>query len=567
VIRLAFRVIFLLAALPLAAQDRELHWRALKVDARLDADGVLHIRERQDMVFTGDWNGGERTFRVNLGQRLHFERLLRLDEAGEHPLTRGDLDAVDQFDWADSDTLRWRSRLPSDAPFDQTPISYVLEYSLSNILLHEDDRYVLDHDFAFPDRVGPIETFELRLDIEPAWDAGRPVPVKGEAGPLDPGETYVVTVPLRRLAAGAPAAVVIGPGPAARGMVAVGFLAALIALAVALVQREKGLGRFEPLKPVETIDEDWLQENVLQYPPEVVGASWDQRTSAPEVAAILARLVAENKIESSVEQTGFGPFKRSVLHMRLLVPRSQLEGYEATLVNALFFSGNETSTDMVRKHYEKQGFDPASKIDEALTSKSDSLLPGRSTAGRVASWKPTAGIAAAGLAVIAIGIVVRWEEAIVAAVAIGIMTGMFVPGFIAASIWRDRVHGLALSSLTFVIPVLAIAGGLLWLLWSDILQTGLWTLVGIACLGLAFVRSILNRARIRERPERIELRKCMAAGREYLRHELRKPAPRLQDAWYPWLIAFGLGSQIDRWFRSFGGTLTEGVSTMSGSPV
>ena len=50
------------------AQDRSLYWKALDVTARLDADGRLHVTERHEMVFTGDWNGGERTFRITGGQ-------------------------------------------------------------------------------------------------------------------------------------------------------------------------------------------------------------------------------------------------------------------------------------------------------------------------------------------------------------------------------------------------------------------------------------------------------------------------------------------------------------------
>ena len=41
----------LFAASPAAA--RELHWKSLEVGATLDAQGVLHVVERQHMVFTG----------------------------------------------------------------------------------------------------------------------------------------------------------------------------------------------------------------------------------------------------------------------------------------------------------------------------------------------------------------------------------------------------------------------------------------------------------------------------------------------------------------------------------
>jgi hypothetical protein len=136
--------------------QRELHWDALDVDARLGADGVLEVSERHTMVFSGDWNGGERVFNVRPRQKLEFLGLERVDAAtgARHALQKTLVpDDVDEFSWADARTLRWRSRLPSDQPFANTPLTYVLHYKLSGILLKDEERYQLDHDFAFPDRV------------------------------------------------------------------------------------------------------------------------------------------------------------------------------------------------------------------------------------------------------------------------------------------------------------------------------------------------------------------------------------------------------------------------------
>ena len=87
----------LAGALAARGQARELAWRALEVHAHLDADGRLHVRERHAMVFTGDWNGGEREFRVALGQKLDLEHLWREVPDGTgalhlQELEKGDLD-------------------------------------------------------------------------------------------------------------------------------------------------------------------------------------------------------------------------------------------------------------------------------------------------------------------------------------------------------------------------------------------------------------------------------------------------------------------------------------------
>src|SRR6266567_3590066 len=102
-----------------ALAQKSLHWRALDVKAHLDADGKLHVVERHAMVFTGDWNGGERTFRVFPGQRLSLGAVRRIDPStGQaHILVAGSLGEVDQFTLLNGTTLRWRSRLPSDPPF------------------------------------------------------------------------------------------------------------------------------------------------------------------------------------------------------------------------------------------------------------------------------------------------------------------------------------------------------------------------------------------------------------------------------------------------------------------
>ncbi|MEO5742357.1 MAG: hypothetical protein ABIS29_17365, partial [Vicinamibacterales bacterium] len=63
-------------------------------------------------------------------------------------------------------TLRRRSRLPADAPFANTRLTYVLLYQLSNIVLKDGDDYALDHDFLFPDREGVINRASVPLTFD-----------------------------------------------------------------------------------------------------------------------------------------------------------------------------------------------------------------------------------------------------------------------------------------------------------------------------------------------------------------------------------------------------------------
>jgi hypothetical protein len=276
---------------PLMAQQRSLFWNDFAVDATLDANGTLHVEERQTIVFTGDWNGGERRFNIRPRQRFEFIGMRRVDPAtgATRALDEGDLSRVDGYDFTDRYTLRWRSRMPGDPAFSADTITYVLEYALSGILQESDSGYMLAHDFAFPDRDGVIERFSVNLALDASWQPAPGFRAREEATNLLPGRGYVVRVPLTWAGQGEPAVIDSGASPGSRWLLAATFLAALLALALRLLSREKSLGRLEPLGATMTIDSGWLRDNVFAHLPEVVGAAWDNRTDASEVTAVLAR--------------------------------------------------------------------------------------------------------------------------------------------------------------------------------------------------------------------------------------------------------------------------------------
>ena len=163
--------VLILLALPTAAfAQRRVTWDSINVHATLDRDGMLIVEEEQAMVFTGEWNGGERRFNIRPRQRLAFVDIAR-ESGGQWQTLRedADLDDVDEFAFTDRHRLRWRSRLASDVPFDGQIIKYRLRYRLSGILVARGEGFLLDHDFLFPDREGTIDRFELRLSLDPAW--------------------------------------------------------------------------------------------------------------------------------------------------------------------------------------------------------------------------------------------------------------------------------------------------------------------------------------------------------------------------------------------------------------
>jgi uncharacterized membrane protein YgcG len=534
----------LLVASAARGQEKKLFWRAMEVRAKLDADGRLHVTERQAMVFTGDWNGGERVFRVAPGQSLKLESVSRVDPAtGEKKtLSEGDLSEVDRYGWKDPRTLRWRSRRPADPEFAGTEIDYEIAYTLSGILLRQGDAYVLDHDFAFPDREGPIEKFSLDLELDPVWQPQKPWPGRLARGPLPPGQGVVVTLPLSYRGAARPAAAKSGTTPAQRRAVFGLLLAATVALSVAFRRREAALGRFAPLPPPGAVDPAWLERNVFTLFPEEVGALWDEDIGAPEVAAVLARLTAEKKIETKAEG--------KKLTLRLLSPLDHFSGYEKELIEALFFGGSETDTDKIKAHYRSKGFNPAAKIKDGLESKlarhpdfqDRSMRPPR---------LPTAVLLVTGTLILVLLAVTKTEDpgAIIGLLIFhGVAYGVALP---IAYFFRKRVDRLDLHSIALLwAPIL-----LLYFSWKGIAsggQTGLPFSIGLLLLRLGIINNIFNLAKTRDGPKKIARRKLLTAAREFFKRELSSRQPNLDDRWYPYVIAFGLGSQADRWFRAYG---------------
>jgi uncharacterized membrane protein YgcG len=557
-----------------AAHARTLHWSALDVVAELDADGRLHVNERHAMVFDGDWNGGERRFRLLGSQRLEGIRVRRIDAAtgAAVPLRPGDLDDVDHFAFTDRTTLRWRSRRPSDPPFQSTTLVYEVEYVLSNLLRKDGSAYVLDHDFAFPDRDGVIERFSLSLDIDPAWTppAGVSSPLHVELPGLAPGASYVVTLPLRYAAGAIPAGVRAPTSP----LWPVAAASALLAFAVLRVRRylahERRNGRFVPPPSASSIDDAWLAEHVFAHRPERVGSLWDNSTGASEVAAVLARLVQEGKLASRIESRSHFWQSGNVLQLEIPTPRPEFNAYENALIKALFVAGDRTDTELIRKYYSALAttFDPGAILRRHLAVREHPTDENR--AALAGGWKLSAMLALAAAVFFVVSVaaearvgmtetfVLQSALAAVASLAFGallIPLGVLLRGDVARP--RARFNVLLGAYAAYAALLLVIArGGDAYLRWPMYVAL---TAVAALILNLA-----LNRALTRVSASRLAERRNLTAARAYFAGQLSHPSPRLRDAWYPYLIAFGLDKQMDRWFARFGPETRDGDTTTTG---
>lgn len=545
---------------PSLAAAKDMHWSSLTVHLQIDEQGLLHITERHAMVFDGDWNGGERTFQWRRWQHLELVSITEiLPETGTRiALTEGDLNGVEQYRLADK-TLRWRNRLSTDPPFANTEKTYEIVYTIAGALLTSADgnTYQLDHDLAFPDRNSVIEHFEATIDLAPVWQADLPKTI--ERDHLQPGQSVFVAGPLRYVGSGRPSSVAQAPeigSTTAFPLLRYAALAIVIALAVLMamdwLRSERALGRFEPPMSIDAIDEAWLGANVFNMKAEVVGATWDRNTSSAEVAALIARLVQEGKLSSSVTRQGWAIFSRDVLQLKLLRPREDFESYERRLIDHLFFDRKtEVDTDQIRAHYKTKGFNPAQLIESPLRKKAPAVFKARFSLPAWRKWM-TAGLLVTGAALMALSWIRSTDGVFLTAMSLVAITVLYVIGLVFAYIYSENVHDLLPRAIrAFVVPVLMVLG-LAWVLFGRNVPLMTLQLLAIPLLVLGALNSIFNTMHCREMPKGMQLRRALGSARRYFERELASEQPRLKDEWFPYLLAFGLGPNVDRWFKVFG---------------
>ena len=498
------------------------------------------------MVFTGDWNGGERQFNIRPRQKLILSGLYRYSGSGWRPLTEDSrLDAIDDYAWTDSKTLRWRSRLRSDPPFNNTTFRYELRYDLTGILQKTDTGYLLDHDFAFPDRAGSINRFELRLTLDPLWQPAEPIRDLYTASNVPPGQSFLLKVPLRFTGAGQP--VVLDDSRSREIQLAVLAILGATPLAVAWFFVQEGAnGRFDPIEQEDRVDESWLREHILKYPAEVVGAAWDDRIGQPEVVALIARMTSEGKLESEAA----GGNRKPAMTLRLKVERSRLTGYERKLVDALFFDGETTTTtEDVKEHYKKQGFNPVGVIQKELQASMHTVFPPVDVPRRFRI--ETMLVFAFGLGAL-VGVWYRGDMhgPVLYMIGLGSLV-LAAVSTLPGNAFRSRMDWGRVSAALCLIPAFAIAAAVAIFLWfyagTGIVELPNIALLSIAALAIGVTNTSINALRSREGRTGIAVRKKLAAGRAFFIAELRQRRPALRDEWYPWVLAFGLNRQMDDW--------------------
>ncbi len=540
----SMRRLLLLLLLAAPAFGKSLHWSAIDVDAKLDADGRLHVIEKQRIVFDGDWNGGERDFNIHGRQSIEVHSVKRLEGTSEIELTKGDLSSVDRWDLTSPGVVRWRSRMPSDPEFENREITYILDVTYSGVLASEGDhRYRLNHNFGMPKRDGVIERFTLYLAFDPVWLTS---PISVERTNVPPGQDVFVSRELTFTGAGEPAAAFKPLPPWVPIAVILSFLAVVAFLIFGFIAGERATGRFAPVTAR-------FDEEILAMSAEVAGAAWDGTIGAPEVAAVLARMTQEKKLSTNVEG--------KTLHMQLLVDRNTLPDYERALIDALFFSGlDSTSTDAVKEHYKSSGFDPAKKIEPGIQKQLAQLPTWSADVKRFSGRTDTFFILGA---LLLLGATFYFGGNARGAAAVSFFVVLFFSLFGSLAAWFGA-NSVTNYGWRFVGPAITMSIASLPLLVccrvAGLIDLPAYALVAIALYTLAWIKLVIDLMRIRDTPQKIAFRKRIAGVRLYFIEQLALPKPALKDEWFPYVLAFGLGTNVDRWFHAHGGTSSSSYS-------
>lgn len=525
-----------------------MYWNAVDVTAHVNADGSLRVRERQEFVFDGAWNGGERRFDLRAGQGVDIDAVYREDTATGKliPLQEedGSLDQVDHFNWTNGDTLRWRSRLPTDPPFNKTKLVYVIDMIYHNVILKDGDEYRLDHDFSFPDRDWEIRKFTLNLTWDKAWVPAAPI-VAVSREQLQPGESVVVDTVLSYHGSGV-VNVASKLVPTATRGVLLAALAVFCSIAMlAMYRSEKSSGLFDAPLPTHDIDDTWLQKYLFAFPAEVVAAVWRDDTAVEQVSALLARMQYEGKISSEVNE--------GVMRLILLVDRGILSGYEAKLVSALFVNGASVDMNQLKQHYRTSGFSPAGIIKSGIQKAVRQLLgiTKKSKSLWVVLWLLTG----SGEFLFLWGWVEQVGEEMTEFVIVA--TVVFSPllfavlGALIVHSYRNTLDNksLKLTRRMFFLflkmtPLLLLACGVVLLGGNSMPMSAF---VGLVLWAAGLFALVLNFSRVRESRAYVDARRRFDAARRYFEIQLTQGAAQIEARWTPYLVVFGLAEQSGLW--------------------
>jgi uncharacterized membrane protein YgcG len=141
---------------------------------------------------------------------------------------------------------------------------------------------------------------------------------------------------------------------------------------------------------------------------------------------------------------------------------------------------------------------------------------------------------------------------------------LYAYGRIAANTYERQAAHLLRYAITPVLLFAAMVVAALFVLMYFSFGLGVWAETALTLVIAGLVNSAFRAMRSPDTADATRIRKGFAAARDFFVRELRSEQPRLKDAWVPYILAFGLAPNVDRWFRAYGRTAGVVSSTWSG---
>lgn len=559
---------------PKAKENKYRYWDSIIVKTKLLSDGSLLVNEDMTYVFNGSWNGGYREVKLYSSQSVRFLKLKRWDEdSGQWiELKKGNLDHVDHYEIKGGNKILWRNRTVSDPPFNNQKIRYDLEYRVNGkVLIKKKDGYHFSYDFLFPDREGVVLLFRGELSSSDDWlytptDASingliSVSPKNGslyslskkpfiiEAKEVSPKDLRHIDVIFQFTGKGQPLFRTVTTYWE-KFSLTIAFFGGLCLLFLGFFYIEYRRGRFKKIPVIESSpDKPYLKEYVLNFLPEEVGAIWDGQIGAPEVSAVLARMILEKKLSSRViSERRFLIFPVKSLQLTLLKPRGQFSGYEKKLINGWFIKGDITDAKTIRRYYRdrQEDFSAVEKIRDPLekNTKKHSML--KDDEIKTFDWVVP-------LLLSAVAFIVTVYSYINSHGTTETTLGSLTLCLLAMlSSWFLFLRNLSFIIGTPVSIMLRLFLGVffplvVFLFYIESLNSELLPVAAAYLWALAIFSAFIHLSRTRNPPEKLEFRRHVLAIRNYWKKQLKTVHPDLKDEYFPYLMAMKLSSYIDHW--------------------
>jgi hypothetical protein len=564
-----------LAAAQLARATWNVDWQRWDVFSNLQNDGSVHVTQAMIVRLNGSVTALELRFATSTDQTIVIKKFVQTEEPEAIEFTPG-IDEGNHYVWRDN-TLSWGVKPPNGVEWQEKTVGFRLEYELRNAIAPIwdipagpssltsrsqfpqfperfrgvfdgwrqaaggwDRRYRYDHDVLFArfPATGPVE-LNYTFKYDDAWFNRTPDAPLGRA---TPDVDYRVTEIRDFLRPGRPSAMEIW-----RPAVRVGSIAAFILLSLGLwliffvgeVRRRGLIG--------QRIDRNWFVHNILSLPPEVVACD-AQTTGYVSLFRVFLQHMRAKGILALQEVAGGNPDDEPIYHLRLVKDDPDLRPFARTFLEKLFPDGRREmdSAEFARIHGE-EGFNPDDELEDVIDVDHE-MTPLRPTAGPSRFWRlvrflsPVLFVAS----LLAVVIEVFQQESpdflkVAFVAAICLLAVPFLP-----AIFRRHRSGVVAGLLT-LIPIGLAALGIISFHLMGTLPLGPAGSVGLAVFGFWSVAAMLQMMRSGDDMWASSQVTSSQLAQQYVKDELKRTSPALEDAWMPHLVALGCYEAVDAW--------------------